>query len=212
MSERSIDDVIRGLTEDLEPVKRIEHPLVRIAPFIVGGIIYVWFMVYYIGLRADYEQKLTEINFLFENASMALVGLSAALCAAWLCVPDMRGQKWMIATPFAFLSVFVIWTALRATTEGLTLPTVHFDHCMENGLWMAAVPAGIMAYISTRGATTKPLLSATMTVMSVTAFAYVGLRFTCMMDAIGHATIYHLIPFATLGTLVGLAAYRIFRW
>lgn len=212
MSNKSVDEMIDSLTDELQPLKPLAHPLLRVLPFLIGGVFYTWFIVGYIGLRGDFAAKLVELNFLFENAIMMLLGLSSALCASWLCVPDMRGQRWMIPLPFTFGFIFLLWTVLRAYAEGMEWPSMHFDHCMESGLWIAAVPAALMAFLTARGASTQPLLSAAMTVMAVTAFAYIGLRFTCMMDTVGHATVYHLIPFVLLGTLIGVLARRLFKW
>ena len=212
MSESDLDNLIDELTSDLKPVKPMMHPAVRLLPFFIGFMVYVWVIVNHIGLRADYVSKLLDLYFLFEVSIVSLIGLTSGLCGAWMCVPDMRGQRWMLPIPFVFISVFLLWMSLRSYVEGIEFPHVHFDHCMEDGLWMAALPAALMVYICTRGATTRPVMSAAMTIICVTAFAYVGLRFTCMMDSVGHATIYHLLPFVTLGTVFGLLARRIFSW
>ena len=143
---------------------------------------------------------------------MALTGLSAALCAAFLCVPDMRGQKWLISVPFTFLAVFLLWIGLRSWVEGVDMPAIHMGHCMSDGFWMAGIPAAIMVFLSTRGATTRPYLSALMVTLAITAFGYIGLRATCMMDTVGHATIYHLIPFTVFGAVLGLIARRLYKW
>ncbi len=212
MSEKNTDNLIDELTQELEPVKCMVHPLRRVVPWLVGVVMYVVAIVHYIGLRPDFYKKFEDLSFLFENAMMALVAVSAALSASWMCVPDMRGQKWLISAPFSFLFVFLTWVGLRGLVEGVNLPSMHIDHCMADGFWMAVIPAALLVFITTRGATTRPILTALMTALSVSAFGYIGLRFTCMMDTIGHATIYHLVPFVLFGAVLGLLARRVYRW
>ncbi len=212
MSEPSVDDMINSLTDELEPVKPMAHPMARALPWMIGAAVYAWFVVHHIGLRPDSLEKLSDLHFLFENMLVGLVGISAALCACWLCVPDMRGQKWIIAVPFSFLAVFFLWGGLRSLIEGVHMETAHFGHCMGDGFWIAIVPAAIMVFLSTGGATTRPFLSAFMASLSVASFGYIGLHFTCMMDTVGHAMVYHLIPFVLLGMALGLIARRLYRW
>ena len=77
---------------------------------------------------------------------------------------------------------------------------------------MSIVPLAMLLFIMRKGATTHPVLSWVMTAMSAAAVAYIGLRFTCRMDTIGHATVSHLIPYLTLGFVLAFFARKLYKW
>lgn len=212
MSEEKLDKLIDGLCDCHTVVKPMVHPLKRILPFLVFAVIYLGGLVYFAGIRHDITDKFTDPAFLIENTLMIFVLTTAAICSSFLCVPDMRGQKWMIAMPLTALGIFTVWSIIRAWSEGLYMPHLHFDHCMGEGLFMASVPLTTVVFMVRRGATTHPYLSALMSVLYAGGLAYVGLRLTCSMDTVGHATVSHLIPYLFVGTAFGLGARRLYKW
>lgn len=212
MSDENLSNFIDGLADELEPVKPMGCPIRRIMPFIVFAAIYVAALVHFVGVRMDIEDKFADPAFLIENALMIIALVSAALCSSFLCVPDMRGHKWMIALPIGSVSIFALWSVIRAWSEGLHMPHLHFDHCMGEGLFMAAVPLTMVLFMMRRGATTHPRLSALMNLIFAAGLAYVGLRFTCNMDTVGHATVMHLFPYLFVGALLGLGARKLYKW
>jgi len=208
----TIEDCINGLCDDLAPVKRLRHPLLRIAPWIVVSMLYVSVLVFHEGLRADIGHKLYDPAFLFEITLMAFIGISAACASSFMCVPDMRGHKWLIIMPFNGLALFAIWSLIRVRTEGLHMPQLHMDHCMGEGVFMAIVPVTILMFMMRKGSPIRPYMCAFMNIIAAMALGYTGLRFTCMMDTVGHATVSHLIPYVLLGALLGLGARKIYKW
>lgn len=211
-NQNRLDHVADVLSSQLEPVVRFAHPFIRILPWLVFALVYTYAAVQYIGVRPDIAVKLADPLFLFETAIGLAMSMSAAMTAAWLCVPDMRGQVWMVAFPALLGGVFLVWETIRSVTEGLALQAPHWDHCFEDALLFGTVPAAVLIFTTVRGATTRPFLMALMNVIAVAALAYVGLRFTCMLDTVGHSLIYHVFPFVVFGSVLGLAARRVFRW
>lgn len=209
---KSLDLLVSNLTEDLSPVRPLAHPAVRALPWLFLSVLYAVGVIVFLGLRPDLPYKLHSAEFLFEIGLAFFTGVTAALCALWMCVPDMRGRVWLPALPLTALAVFLFWCVLEALTEGLLLPAPHWDHCFEDGLFLGAFPAAFILFITRKGTTIKPRMMAFMAVLAVGSFGYVGLRLTCMLDTIGHAGIYHVLPFVTLGSLFGLAARRFYRW
>lgn len=210
--EKLSEQLIEDLTGDLSSVRPLAHPAVRALPWFLLSVSYAFAVIAFLGLRPDLPYKLHSVEFLFETGLAFFTGASAALCALWMCVPDMRGRDWLPALPFTALGILLFWCVLKALTEGLNLPAPHWDHCFANGFLLGAFPAAFILFITRKGATTKPLMMAFMAVLAVGAFGYVGLRLTCMLDTIGHAGIYHVLPFVALGALFGLAARRVYRW
>lgn len=209
---KKTDDLIENLSAELKPVKCLCHPLLRFAPAVIIGAIYLAIVVHVLGMRPDMPEKYQDLHFLFEVGLMLLVSVSSALSAIWLSIPDARGLRWLGAVPLSLFAAFVLWSGLRAYTEGEFHLEWQWGHCLESAMLMTAVPAAAMVMLMRRGATTQPFMMALMIILAVTGIGYVGLRFTCMMDTVAHTAHYHLLPFTVLGVLLGLLAKRLFRW
>lgn len=212
MNEDKFDKLIDGLADDLKPMKRMGCAIRRALPYLIFSVIYLGALVHFVGIRGDIDEKITDTAFLLENTLMGLALISAAFCSSFLCVPDMRGQKWLIALPITSVSIFALWSIIRAWSEGLHMPHLHIDHCMGEGLFMASIPLSMVVFMMRTGATTQPRLSALMNVIYAGGLAYVGLRLTCSMDTVGHATVSHLIPYLIIGAILGLSARKLYKW
>ena len=212
MSEQNLDKFIDGLADDLAPVKPLAHPLVRIAPLFVVAAAYVVGVSYFIGLRSDIGDKFTDPSWMLETFLMGFISISAAIASSFLSVPDMRGAKWVVAPPLTTLAIFVVWNIFRAISEGLHMPNIHFDHCMGEGMFMAAVPMTMLIFMIKRGATTRPRITCFMNILTASSLGYIGLRFTCSLDTVGHATVSHLIPYVVIGAFLGAAAKKLYKW
>jgi hypothetical protein len=124
----------------------------------------------------------------------------------------MRGHKWLLSLPFAGVAVFTIWNIVHLTSADMVMPKLHMDHCMGEGAFMSSIPLAVLFFLVRKGTTTRPVLMAVMNVISVTAISYIGLRFTCAMDTVGHATISHVIPYVIIGIALGMAARKLYKW
>lgn len=213
MSNKVLDNLINDLADDLEPVSRISHPILRALPWFFVSLIYTGVVVYLVGLRPDWYAKLTQdAGFIFEIKAASLIGLSALLCSSFLAVPDMRGQKWMLAVPSTILGVFSLWMLSRCITEGVYMPQMHWDHCFTEAILMTFVPAVFMMFMARVGTTTRPIMMSFCNMMAIASVGYIGLRFTCMVDTVGHACFYHLFPFLVLGGILGFVARKLYSW
>ncbi|HBR69934.1 MAG TPA: hypothetical protein DEA55_11220 [Rhodospirillaceae bacterium] len=212
MSNTNMDAFIDNLAEGLTPCKRLAHPLRRALPWVILALVYTAGAAQFIGLRPDLAQKFADPVFLFETGLMLAVSLSAFMASCWLCVPDMRGAKWIVATPVTMLAVFVFWTVLRLYAEGFEIPALQWDHCLSDGALMGFVPAAAVIFLGRAGATTRPCMMALMNVAAAGALGYIGLRFTCALDTAAHSALYHLLPFVVMGAVLGAGARRVFRW
>ncbi|MGB0718921.1 MAG: NrsF family protein [Bdellovibrionales bacterium] len=212
MSKKSIDDLIGNLTQDLKPVKPMPCPVMRILPWIIATSVYVFILVYLTGVRHDAIAALGKPVFLFEIGLMAYIAISAAIASSFLSVPDMKGQQWVLTSSLTAFGVFMGWTVIRMFTEGFQTPQMHMDHCMGEGVFMAIIPVAALIFYMKRGCTTRPVMTAFMNVLAITGIGYIGLRFTCSMDVVEHATITHLLPYVVLGTLCGVLARRVYKW
>lgn len=213
MSGKNLDSLIGNLTEELEPTKPMAHPFIRMMPWCALVLVYVYLVVEYVGVRHDLGAKLTDPRFIFEISIISFVGITALISSNYLCVPDMRGRSWMIALPFTGLGLFSIWSVIHAIMiEGEHMPQLHIDHCMGEGAFMAVIPLAMLLFMMRKGATTRPLLMASMNVLTVISISYIGLRMTCAMDSVGHTVVGHLLPYIGIGLVLGLAARKLYKW
>ncbi len=212
MSEHKIETLITSLCEDASAEKPLRHPLLRGLSWILFSALYLTALLLIVGMRHDLSEKIYDLRFLFEIGLMGFIGLSAAICSVYLCVPDMRGRNWMISLPFSGLALFTIWNIVHITSDDLVMPKLHMDHCMGEGAFMSVIPLAILFFLVRKGATTRPIMMAVMNIISVTSIAYIGLRFTCAMDTVGHATVSHILPYALVGVLLAAAARKLYKW
>ncbi len=213
MSSDKLDALIGSLSEELEPVKPMPHPLARMFPLILVSFTYVLAVIALLGIRDDWMIKMFhDIQFLFEFVLALSVSASAGLALGWLSVPDMRGQKWIVAIPFTLTAVFLFWAVLRMAFEVDDHFHFHLNHCTLDGIFMLILPIGVLTFFSRQGATTHPQLSAFMTVLSFSGLGWAGLRLTCGMDSFSHAFLMHFVPFIVIGIIFGIFARKIFRW
>ena len=207
-----MDTFIDKLCDDLEPVKCARHPLLCSSALVVVSAIATILMVLYVGVRHDIADVVRNPNFVFEIVLSTLIGLSATYCTALLRVPDMRGQKWVLAVPLTMSGIFVLWKLIYIGLGHFTMPHLEFHHCMEEGMMIAALPAIFMFLMVARGFTTRPVWMAVMNGLGIATIGYLALRFTCASEDLGHTLYTHLLPFIILGIVFGFLARRVYKW
>lgn len=212
MSEQKLENIVDELTAELAPVKVLPHPLARILPWLAAAAVYVFALAQVFGIRPDLSPMLHEGAFVFETGLGMALALSAALAAAWLAVPDMRGRGWIVIPALALLTVFVLWCTVRGHLDGFYLPHDGWHVCATHALMLGALPVAGLILLSRQGATVRPRLMALMNIVAVGALGWLTLRYTCPSEDAGHIFFYHLAPFAVVGGVLAALAQRLYRW
>jgi len=211
-NNKDMDDLIAKLAGQLEPVKRFPHPL-KLALIWLGIVaIYMGFVIAILGVRADIATQLQSSEYLFEIALSLSLSLSAGFAVLWLCIPDMRGQKWMIMPPIVLLLALMVWIALRTTFDTFHIPQNFWNHCSSESLLFAVVPSISIFLLSWKGKTTHHWLLPFMTALAVGGMGYAGLRATCLSEDLGHILMYHTAPYFIFAFLATLLGQRLYRW
>ncbi len=206
------EKLIASLASDLEEVRCASHPLKKAMPWFVFAVFYVAFVVAVFGMRADFLDQIRNPTYVFEMLLVVLMSMSASLCSLWLCVPDMRGQKWMLAVPLSLFSVLVTWIVVRLTLSLDHMPEIVWHKCITEAIIFGLVPAVTLVLLASRGKTTQPKMMSFMNIIAIGGLGYIGLRLTCVSEDIGHILSFHFAPYIFIGALIALAGVKIFRW
>ena len=208
-----IDETIKKLTEDLEPVKPLKHPLVRLAPWAFVAIIYTFGIISWLGIRHDMPDKMDEKGYVFELAVALIASIAAAISALYASVPDMRGQKWILIIPLSLTGILGAWLGYRVGQEGISYWTFDiFHHCVIESLLLGLVPTAFLVAMVKRGASTQPILAVLSVILSTSLMSWAAMRITCSIDDMGHSCMTHIIPYIAVGALLGLFSQKLLKW
>ena len=211
-NEKDFSELINSLSEHADENKPLRAPIWRALFYFVLTAAYIVGTMIYSGLRHDWAEVMRETGFVFEMAMSLLIWISAIIAAAWLCVPDMRGQNWLKTVPYTLISVFTLWVIIRGYTEGTHFQPFHFEHCVEHGLLVASIPLILVIFMARQGATTQPYHMAVMNGLVIASIGWLTLRLSCSMDDVGHGLFFHFLPLFVCGVIVGVFARKLFRW
>ena len=215
MSEDNIKTLIDDMTGDWQPAGKMWHPVARVVPWAALMVVYIYGVVMYVGLRRDWPGIADDIFFIFEIGLTAMMAISAAIASSWLGIPDMGGRKWVLYVPLTLFGVFILWLGCHVYGQGgLPLLSRHqgLHHCFSEGLLMGTVPVAGLMFLTRRGATTRPFMSAFMSILAGGALGWIGLRFSCGATNMVHVLLYHFLPFVLMGGVIGSLARWLYRW
>lgn len=208
----SVEGLIDSLSSELEPVKTMSHPALRVLPWAIIALAYLAGTVHFLGVRVDIGEKLQETLFLFEMVLTFGIGITSAYVAGWLSVPDMGSRLWLLAIPSTLFAAFIALIGCTLIRNGFDMPYIDWHHCFSDSLLMGFVPVTLLLILVKRGATTKPYWMSFMCVLSAGSLAWMAMRITCTSDRIGHNMIFHFLPFIVLAIVFSALARKLYRW
>jgi len=206
---------IDQLCDDLKPVRPLTTPALRMLGMGLAILGYMAVCALVIGLRPDLAARFADSLFVLEIALAGLLFGSALYSSSLIMVPDAQGRSWVFVIPLSLLALFVLWSCIRGVDEGMHahLHEMWFWHeCVSKSIVFATLPVGFMAFVSSHGASTRPVLSVALNVLAVSGAGFVALRLTCADDSIAHHWVHHVLPYVVIGALAGLVLRRFYRW
>lgn len=209
---KNIDSLIEGLSGDLQCCKPLSCPFKRIAPWAILSAAYMAFIVFFIGIRDDLIDKSQDVLFLFEISLASVISITAAIASSFMCSPDMCERKWIPTVSITSAAIFLLWTIVRYSVEGIAYEDIHWDHCLEGGALIGILPAIALVLLIKKGKTTAPVMMVAMNTLAVSGLAYIAMRFACAVDTVGHSGIVQITPFIVSGLILGLLARKLYRW
>lgn len=205
-------NLIDSLASDLQQVQVVGHPLKQVLPWFVLAVLYVTFAVAVLGARADIAERMFQSVYLFEIGLVLAMSVSAAFCSIWLCIPDMRGQRWMLALPVSFFGALLVWLGLRFGLDFSHMPHLEWHQCINEALVFGVIPVISLSYLTSRGKTTQPNVLSFMNALAIGGLGYIGLRITCPSEDIAHILLFHFLPYVFIGLGVWASGRKIYRW
>ena len=211
-SDKSLDDTINNLCGELKPVK----PMCcysRSGLWIVIAVSYTMAVALMVGFRPQLMDKMLDQNFVFEIGLALATGMTATLATFWLTLPDSTRYNIFLGVPATLFAVMGFWMLDRLFMEGFgPTPDTWFTGCIIDCALMAGLPAALAILFVRKGASVRPGLLAFNAVLAVSAFGWIGIRFTCPYDSVGKAYFVNFLPFMLGGLGIGFFAKRLFRW
>lgn len=208
-------DLIAALAEDVPPVRRLRRPTVRAACWLALAITVLGLLAISQGIREDLILRLHDPVFALGMASSLLTGVSAALAAFQLSLPDRSRQWGLLPLPALVLWISNIgyqcltqWIAIgpNGITPGETA------RCFAT-LVLTGLPLSLVMLVMLRHAAplrpTAATLAGSLAVAAITATA---LALFHVIDASAMILMWNL---GTAMLFIGFSAVfgqRLFRW
>ncbi|MEM6811975.1 MAG: NrsF family protein [Pseudomonadota bacterium] len=214
--KKDIDDLIKGLCDNLEPVKAC-CPYRQISVWAIFSILYIVGVVMYSGVAIDLSDYMSRASFMFEMGLVIAMFVTSALASSFLNFPDSVQRDWMKIIATTLFSVFILWIVANgmeeAIREGYDFSSAFLLPSCSRGLIVEIVPFLALVFLGARGHTTQPYWSMAMNIIAVSAIGWIGLRISCQMyDNMTYGFLHYLLPFCILGAAIGFFSRRIFKW
>jgi hypothetical protein len=204
------EQLIDTLTEGLQPVKPLRKPWLRAGLWSVFATLVIAVIAAVGGSRADLAHSVREASFLLPLAGSWLTGLTAALAAFQISLPDRsRRWLWLPVVPVLLWSTGFAYSCLTNPGDILgSLELLPESACL---LTIVVTSAGLLAVLLPmlrRVKTLRPGLTAWLGCLAVAGFADTAhLLVHTEQDSLLALTV-NLVPALVLVVLGGLAGRR----
>lgn len=208
-------DLIDSLAATLSPVRRLRPPLLRAAAWLcLAGAILALLAISQ-GVRPDLSQRLGEAGFSIGIAAALLTGVTAAIAAFMLSLPDR--SRWWAALPVPMLVVWLSTVGYQCLTdwvefaaEGVRLG--ESARCFAT-LVLTSMPLSLAMLVMVRYA--APLRPASVTLTGSLAVAAITATALMLIHEFDATLMILMWNFGTAAVIVGLGAMfggRMFSW
>lgn len=199
------DELVRALSRDLPPVRRIAGVGARTARLCSSTLALVLLMLAIHGVRADWSRKLAEAPFLREQVALLGLFVAGAYGALHLTVPGKPGARLAKVVPVLVLATWVgLVLARHSPHEALGAPGLK---CVARMLGLAALPSVALAGALRRAPPLELDSVALFGPWSACALAMFGTQWLCVRENPLHVLVWHSAPVALSG-LIGWAIHR----
>jgi hypothetical protein len=207
MTALSTGDLIAALAADARPVRRLRPPVLRAAGWLAFALAVIAVVVALSDLRDDLGEQLGRMDFVLEWAASIATGVTAAIAAVMISLPD-RSARWALLP----VPPLLLWGStigygcltewLRHGPDGLVIGR-SFE-CFVSIVGMSVPILALFAVMARHAALVRPRLTATVGALAAAGLAAAGLALFHNVDATIMDFILHVLAVG----LVVLAADR----
>ena len=205
------DDLIRQLTSDAQPVRRLRPVAVRVAGWVVLAIASFAVVALLMGVRRDLGEAIDQANFAVQALLLIVTALSAAAGALIVSVPGAQRKALVRWLPVIAGVLAVVWVAgelVFAAAIGAPTGRLTFAwHCIYKTTAIAAVPGIALFLMVRRAAPLHAAWAGLLAVLATTAVGVLGANVICPVDRPLHMLLWHVSPlvlFAGGGAALGM--------
>lgn len=200
----NIDNLIARLAQDVPTVKPAPHPFALSLKWIGVAAIYLVASLVISGLRSDWAEKLHNLPFAAEIASLLAIFATTTFAAALLAFPDMHQKGRLAFAPLVSFVLFVLTMYLAWQQDNPPAPLpVHSFECTLGITIMALLPSIWMLYFMRGYASTHCRLAGSVALLSSFSVGALWLRLHEANDSIVHVIEWHYLPMLATG-IIGL--------
>jgi hypothetical protein len=209
------DDLIRGLAEATEPVRRLPAPWRRMLVWLAAGLFYLVIVVLLMSPRNDLAQRMADPRFLIEQLGALATAIAAAAGALALTIPGQSRRFLIVAlVPLAIwmgtLGVGCVRDWFELGPDGLMF---HPDWaCFPAMALVGLVPAIIMVLMLRRGAPLYPHTTVALGALAVAALGDFGLRLFHPEDGSLMVLVWQFGSAVVMSTVAAWAGRHVLRW
>ena len=197
-------DLINHLAAEATPVRRLAAPWLRAAIWLGGALVAIGVIVAIFGVRPDLSEAMARPGAWLAWIASILTGISAAIAAFYLVLPD-RSPRWALFP----LPVTALWASslgvgcyadwLQSGPDGLHLGD-SFE-CFLSILIMSVIVGLPLAYMLRHAILIRPALTAAMGGLAVASLSSAGLELFHSHDARMMDIIWHVLAVAAVVTI-----------
>jgi hypothetical protein len=202
------DALVRALTRDLTPVRRLRGANTRAASWAALAAVITALATLAVGTRPDLSSRLSECSYVAESAALLTLFAAAARSTFRLSIPGLVPASLPAIAPAA-LAIWILHVAHRASggVELAAVSCVSGLPCLARILALALVPTAIGVRMLRRAAPQHHGWTGLGLALAAGSLAVLGTQAICPRDAAEHVLAWHVVP-VIAAALVGGALGR----
>lgn len=211
------DKLIKDLTNEVEPVKRIGGTFSRLASWFLASILCVGAGVALFGLRPDANIAASTTLFYIEAAILIMLAVLSAAGAFILSVPATEKsslQKCFPLIPLTLWAGTILYAVISEYEESgiRALNPGHGMVCLGEMFLFGALPGLFIFLMVKKAAPTKLGWTGFLATLAALAMAALTLQFTCSASSSTHIMVWHVAPVIVIGCIGIWLGKRVLRW
>jgi hypothetical protein len=207
-----IDALIERLSDRLEPVQPLRKPWLRASLWIVFATLLIALLVVMRGFRPDISEMMPEPGFMLPLAGAWLTGVTAALAAFQISLPD-RSRLWLLL-PLPAVALWVAGFTAGCLADWIAIPAgapivEESTRCLTTILLATAGLLVVLLPMLRKARTLRPNTTAWIGILAVAGFADTAHLLIHPVEASLLVLVINLVPALVLVLLGGILGRRI---